>query len=134
MRRGKTRTLDLMSKSAASSRFVTAVLFLVVASVPIGIWIILFDAAPPGTSLEFLGYGLSSQNKSQAFFVFLLLAGVFSVVAATLVAFQHRRNVLRVVFAGGLVQSFGYLWAGLWPMAVFSAFPLWWVWRGQREV
>lgn len=121
-----------MPNPRSSSRTLAAILLVVVAAIPGGVWI-LFLTAPTGAAsfLQFVG---SAHGELRGVLLLMAVSAVFSIAAAAALAMSRRPIVPRVALAGDLAQLVAYGVFGAWPMVFFTAAPLWWLYKAQGEV
>jgi len=129
MRRGKTRTLDLMVSATTRTDRWTAVTLLGMAAVfPAGIvGLYLFY----GTTDWQHGFSIAMEPDSPIRYLFLLsIAGaILSLTAAVTVAVSHHRAVLRVMLGLAVCLTVTYALLSAWSLVFVSALPLWWLYR-----
>jgi hypothetical protein len=120
-----------MPTPRSSSRMLAAILLLVVAAIPGGVWI-LFLAAPAGGA-NFLRFVASAHGELRGVLVLMAASAVFSIAAAIALAMSKRPIVPRVALAGDIAQLVAYGAYGAWPMVFFTAAPVWWLYKAQGE-
>jgi len=120
-----------MIPARSSSRVIAAILLLVVAAIPGGVWI-LFLTAPAGGA-NFLRFVSAAHGELKGVLVLMAVSAVFSLLAAIAVVLSRRPLVPRLVLAGDLAQLIAYGVFGAWPMVFFTAAPLWWLYQAQGE-
>jgi hypothetical protein len=121
-----------MPNPRSSSRTLAAILLIVVAVIPGGVWI-LFLTAPAGGA-SFLQFVSAAHGELRGVLILMAVSAVFSLAAAIAVAMSRRPVVPRVALAGDLAQLLAYGVFGAWPMVFFTAAPLWWLYKAQDEV
>jgi hypothetical protein len=121
-----------MPNPRSSSRTLAAILLIVVAVIPGGVWI-LFLTAPAGGA-SFLQFVSAAHGELRGVLILMAVSAVFSLAAAIAVAMSRRPVVPRVALAGDLAQLLAYGVFGAWPMVFFTAAPLWWLYKAQGEV
>jgi len=120
-----------MTNPRSSPRTIAAILLLVVAVIPGGVWI-LFLTAPAGGA-SFLQFVSAAHGELRGALILMAASAVFSLVAAIAVAMSKGPIVPRIALAGDLAQLVAYGVFGAWPMVFFTAAPLWWLYQTQAE-
>ena len=130
MRRGKTRTLDLMHTIAPRADRWTAVTLLAMAAVLPGgmLFLYLFTTRPidPWHRLEI---AMASDSGARVQFVLLFVGVAVSSLAAGTMAISKNRVALRAAFAIAVVLALSYVVTGMWLLAFVAALPLWWAYK-----
>ena len=121
-----------MPNPRSSSRTIAAILLLVVAMIPGGVWIVFLTAPAGGAS--FLQFVSAAHGELRAVLILMAVSAAFSISAAIAVAVSRRPIVPRIALAGDLAQLVAYGVFGAWPMVFFTAAPLWWLYQAQREI
>jgi hypothetical protein len=124
--------LRAMPNPRSSSRMLAAILLVVVAAIPGGVWI-LFLTAPAGGA-SFLQFVSAAHGELRGVLILMAASAVFSIAAAIAVALSKRPIVPRVALACDLAQLIAYGVFGAWPMVFFTAAPLWWLYKAQGEM
>ena len=130
-RRRSTRSLALMRKLVTSARAWAVGIFLIFASLPIGIWLIVAPYWSRSDIVEMLNPW--SALGGGGIWLVLAISGTFSIIAAAILTHKRHRNVVRGVLASGAAVSIAYCVVGLWPLGVVSSIPLWFTYRAQHE-
>lgn len=121
-----------MPSSRSSSRTIAAVLLLAVAVIPGGVWILFLTTPAGGT--RFIQFVASAHGELKGVLVLMAASAAFSLAAAIAVAMSRRPMIPRIALAGDLVQLVAYGVFGAWYMVLFSAAPLWWLYKAQGEI
>jgi len=116
---------------------IAGILFVLLACLPIGIWIIfLFVGNTPNANpIDQFEFALSEENQHHGFFVWLAVAVLLSVGLAV-VWFLSRSvslTLVIVVAVVSLAQASGYLAWSQWLQAMLSLLPLVWVYRTYKN-
>ena len=121
-----------MTDARSSARTLAAILLVVVAVIPGGVWI-LFLTAPAGGA-SFLQFVAAAHGELRGVLILMAASAAFSLAAAIALALSKGRVVPRIALAGDLAQLVAYGVFGAWPMVFFTAAPLWWLYRAQAEI
>jgi len=120
-----------MAGPRSESRMLAAILLAVVAVIPGGVWA-LFLTAPAGGA-SFVQFVSAAHGELRGVLILMAVSAVFSLAAAIAVALSKRPVVPRIALAGDLAQLIAYGVFGAWPMVLFTAAPLWWLYKAQGE-